>query len=146
MSYSFWRPPTLAPVGACPPCPLATPLHCTSIVKKKHWWNPIAGEEWMETLRYGKRRGKGGGYKHGRKPRIPKPVPIAWNSPSEEVIGHWTPTGWGPGLYNYKLQCHNRFILWTTMWERSRYLNWTNHFAALLFLRRPSMGCHPDIL
>ena len=26
MSYSFWRPPTLAPGGACPPLPLATPL------------------------------------------------------------------------------------------------------------------------
>src|SRR6218665_1808868 len=26
MSYSFWRPPTLAPGGACSPSPLATPL------------------------------------------------------------------------------------------------------------------------
>ena len=30
MSYSFWRPPTLAPGGACP-LPLATPLFTTEL-------------------------------------------------------------------------------------------------------------------
>jgi len=38
--------------------------------------------------------GKGDGHQHGRKPRIPEPVPIAWKvTYSEEVSGHWTPTG-----------------------------------------------------
>jgi len=27
MSYSFWRPPTLAPGAIAPSVPLATPLH-----------------------------------------------------------------------------------------------------------------------
>ena len=40
MSYSFWRPPTLAPGGACPLCPLATPLliYVTEVLytKNKH--------------------------------------------------------------------------------------------------------------
>ena len=36
--------------------------------------------------------GKGDGHQHGRKPRIPEPVPIAYrNSHSEEVRRHWAP-------------------------------------------------------
>ena len=35
--------------------------------------------------------GKGDRHQHGQKPRIP-----AWNSPSEEVMEHWTPTGAEP--------------------------------------------------
>src|SRR6218665_1668113 len=40
--------------------------------------------------------GKGDGHKNGRKPRTPEPISIAGkvgNSPSEEEMGHWTPTG-----------------------------------------------------
>ena len=41
-------------------------------------------------------KGKGDGHQHGRKPRIPEPVLIVWNSPSEEVSGHWAPAGIEP--------------------------------------------------
>src|SRR6218665_1537682 len=41
-------------------------------------------------------KGKGDGHQHGRKPRIPEPVLIVWNSPSEEVSGHWAPAGVEP--------------------------------------------------
>ena len=38
-------------------------------------------------------KGKGDGQQYGRKPRTPKPIPIELgNSPSEEAMGHWTPT------------------------------------------------------
>src|SRR6218665_1502052 len=54
-------------------------------MKKSEWKTPsLEGE------------GKGDGHKHGRKPRTPEPIPIAWNSPSEEEMGHWTPTGAAP--------------------------------------------------
>jgi len=44
---------------------------------------------------YGRQR-EGDGHQHGRKPRIPKPVLIVWNSPGEEVRVHWTPMGVEP--------------------------------------------------
>ena len=34
------------------------------------------------------------------KPRTPEPIPIAGNSPSEEEMGHWTPTGIEPTDYD----------------------------------------------
>jgi len=40
--------------------------------------------------------GKGDGHQYGREPRTPEPIPIAGNSPSEEEMGHWTPTGIEP--------------------------------------------------
>ena len=51
----------------------------TSIVKKKHEWNSMAGEEeLMEKHRYMEGEGKADGHQHEQKPRIPEPVPIAW--------------------------------------------------------------------
>jgi len=53
-------------------------------------WNPMAGEEeWIENTEIWKAiEGKGDGHQHGRKPRIPEPVPIAYrNSTSEEKWG-----------------------------------------------------------
>jgi len=50
----------------------------------------------MEKHRDMEDEGKGDGHQHELQPRIPEPVSTAWNSPSEEVIGHWTPTGCGP--------------------------------------------------
>jgi len=51
----------------------------TSVVKKKHEWNPMAGvEEWTEKHRDMEGEGKGDGHQHGRKPRIPEPVLIVW--------------------------------------------------------------------
>src|SRR6218665_2365315 len=45
--------------------------------------------------------GKGDGHQYGRKPRTPEPIPIAGgNSPSEEEMGHWTPTGVEPKDYD----------------------------------------------
>ena len=47
--------------------------------------------------------GKGDGHQYGRKPRSPEPIPIAGkltNSPSEEEMGHWTPTGIEPMDYD----------------------------------------------
>ena len=46
--------------------------------------------------------GKGDGHQYGRKPRTPEPIPIAavGNSPSEEEMGHWTPTGIEPTDYD----------------------------------------------
>jgi len=41
--------------------------------------------------------GKGDGHQYGRKPRTPEPIP---NSPSEEEMGHWTPTGIEPKVYD----------------------------------------------
>ena len=53
----------------------------------------MAGEEeWMEKHQDMEGEGKGNGHQHGQKPRIPEPVSIA----SEEVKGHWTPTGAEP--------------------------------------------------
>ena len=50
----------------------------TSVVKKKHEWNPMAGEEeWMEKHQDMEGEGKGDGHQHGWFPRIPEPVPIA---------------------------------------------------------------------
>jgi len=47
----------------------------TSAAKKKHEWNPMAGEEeWMEKHRDMEGKGKGDGHQHGWKPRIPEPV------------------------------------------------------------------------
>ena len=47
----------------------------TSIVKKKHKWNPMAGEEeWMEKHQDMEGEGKGDGHQQGRKPRIPEPT------------------------------------------------------------------------
>ena len=48
----------------------------------------------MEKHRDMEGEGKGDGHQHGRKPRIPEPVPIAGKltSPSEEEMGHWAPT------------------------------------------------------
>jgi len=51
----------------------------TSAVKKKHEWNPMAGEEeWMEWHRDVEGKGKGDGHQHAQKPRIPEPVLIVW--------------------------------------------------------------------
>ena len=44
--------------------------------------------------------GKGDGHQYGRKPRTPEPIPIAGNSPSEEEMGHWNPTGVEPKDYD----------------------------------------------
>ena len=44
--------------------------------------------------------GKGDGHQYRRKPRTPEPIPIAGNSPSEEEMGHWTPTGVEPKNYD----------------------------------------------
>src|SRR6218665_891615 len=44
--------------------------------------------------------GKGDGHRYGRKPRTPEPIPIAGNSPSEEEMGRWTPTGIEPTDYD----------------------------------------------
>ena len=44
--------------------------------------------------------GKGDGHQYGRKPRTPEPIPIAGNSPSEEEVGYWTPTGVDPKDYD----------------------------------------------
>src|SRR6218665_1678254 len=71
----------------------------TSAVKKKHDLNPMADKsEWktpsMES------EGKGDGHQYGRKPRTPEPIPIAGNSPSEEEMVHWTPTGIEPTDYD----------------------------------------------
>jgi len=51
----------------------------TSVEKKKHEWNSMAGEEeWMEKHRDMEGEGKGDGHQHGRKPRISEPVLIVW--------------------------------------------------------------------
>jgi len=51
----------------------------TLVVKKKHEWNPMAGEEWMEKHRDMEgERGKGDGLQYWRKPRTHEPVPTAW--------------------------------------------------------------------
>ena len=44
--------------------------------------------------------GKGDGHQYGRKPRTPESIPIAGNSPSEEEMEHWTPTGVEPRVYD----------------------------------------------
>ena len=45
--------------------------------------------------------GKGDGHQYGRKPRTPKPIPIAGKlTYSEEEMGHWTPTGIGSMDYD----------------------------------------------
>src|SRR6218665_2554544 len=44
--------------------------------------------------------GKGDGHQYRRKPRTPKPISIAGNSPSEEAMGHWTPMGIEPMDYD----------------------------------------------
>src|SRR6218665_3312784 len=44
--------------------------------------------------------GRGDGHQYGRKPRTPEPIPTAGNSPSEEEMGHWTPTGIEPMDYD----------------------------------------------
>ena len=49
--------------------------------------------------------GKGDGHQYGRKPRTPEPIPIAGNSPSEEAMGHWTPTGIEPTDYDDDETC-----------------------------------------
>src|SRR6218665_3395162 len=49
--------------------------------------------------------GKGDGHQYGRKPRTPEPIPIAGNSPSEEEMGHWTPTGVEPKDYDDDDEC-----------------------------------------
>ena len=48
----------------------------TSAVKKKHEWNPMAGEEWMEKHRDTCMEGEeiGDGHQHGRKPKTPEPA------------------------------------------------------------------------
>ena len=57
----------------------------------------MAGEEErMEKHQDMEGKGKCDGNQHVRKPRIPEPVLIVWNSPSEEVRGQWTPTGAEP--------------------------------------------------
>ena len=71
----------------------------TSAVKKKHDWNSMADKsEWktpsMES------EGKGDGHQYEWKPRTQEPIPIAGNSPSEEEIGHSTPTGNEPMDYD----------------------------------------------
>jgi len=35
-------------------------------VKKKHKWNPMAGEEWMEKYQDMEGEGKGDGHQHGQ--------------------------------------------------------------------------------
>jgi len=42
-------------------------------------------------------------HQYGRKPRTPEPFPIAGNSPSEEEMGHWIPTGIEPTDYDDEL-------------------------------------------
>jgi len=50
----------------------------TLAVKKKHEWNPMAGEEeWMEKHRDMKGQGKGDGHQHGRKDTTASPN-LAW--------------------------------------------------------------------
>ena len=47
--------------------------------------------------------GKGHGHQYGRKHRTPEPIPIAEKltySNSEEEMGHWTPTGVEPKVYD----------------------------------------------
>src|SRR6218665_3960432 len=55
--------------------------------------------EWKTPSKEGE--GKGDGHQYGRKLRTPEPIPIAGgNSPSEEEMGHWTPTGIEPTNYD----------------------------------------------
>src|SRR6218665_1238270 len=54
--------------------------------------------EWKTSSMEGE--GKGDGHQYGRKPRTPEPIPIAGNSPSEEEMGHRTPTGVEPKDYD----------------------------------------------
>src|SRR6218665_3520446 len=54
--------------------------------------------EWKTSSMEGE--GNGDGQKYGRKCRTPEPIPIAGNSPSEEEMGHWTPTGVEPKDYD----------------------------------------------
>jgi len=63
MSYSFWRPPILAPGGASPLCPLATPLvnanmseimcqiSCTWL-RNTHWNDKEINDHWWRGTCY----------------------------------------------------------------------------------------------
>ena len=47
----------------------------TSVVKKKHERNPMAGkEECMEKHRVMEGKGEGDGHQHGQKPKMPVPI------------------------------------------------------------------------
>jgi len=74
----------------------------TSAVKKKHDWNPMADKnEWKTPSRLIEGEGKGDGHQYGRKPRTPEPIPIPGKfTYSEEEMGHWTPTGIEPKVYD----------------------------------------------
>ena len=77
----------------------------TSAVKKKHDYTietqwQISKSEWKTPSMEGE--GKGDGHQYGRKPRTPKPIPIAGKlTYSEEAMGHWTPKGIEPKDYDY---------------------------------------------
>src|SRR6218665_3500449 len=73
---------------------------------KSEWKTPSMGSE-----------GKGDGHQYGRKPRTPEPIPIAGNSPSEEEIGHWTPTGIAPTDYDDELLFVCSYTLSTWRWS-----------------------------
>ena len=69
----------------------------TSAVKKKHEWNPIAGEEeWMENTEIWKAKGKAMDTNTGESPGYHSLSQSPRNSPSEEVTRYWTPTGTEP--------------------------------------------------
>ena len=63
----------------------------TSVINTNEMQWQMKKSEWKKT-RYERRRDKGDGHQHGRKPRIPEPVLIVWKlTYSEEVRGHGTP-------------------------------------------------------
>src|SRR6218665_2592058 len=55
--------------------------------------------------------GKGDRHQYGRKPRTPEPIPIAGNSLSEEEMGHWTPTGIEPKVYDDDESFHHPQVI-----------------------------------